>query len=154
MQAVIVSDDEALAVKIRRVLLRDAHDCPAANVVRLEAGGRQVVKAHPDLVIVAASSDGERTLAVVSEVRLLTEGGILVVGSTAEARFVLQALRRGASDFVDVAELESDLKAALSRLGAELPDSAEAGRTIAILGPSGGSGSSTLAVNVATVLAK
>ena len=44
--------------------------------------------------------------------------------------------------------------AALGRWRADRRSREEAGKVIAVLAPSGGSGSSTLAVNVATVLAK
>src|SRR5262249_12173194 len=54
----------------------------------------------------------------------------------------------------DEAELDDELQAALGRLKTELPARAEAGRTIAVLAPSGGSGSSTVAANVATVLSQ
>src|SRR5262249_47950862 len=49
---------------------------------------------------------------------------------------------------------EADLSAAVGRLHDEMTPQGEIGRTIALLAPNGGSGSSTLAVNIATVLAK
>jgi pilus assembly protein CpaE len=79
---------------------------------------------------------------------------VLVVGPASETKLVLRALRGGADDYIDELELEAELRAALERLAAERPDQAEGGRTIVVLGPSGGCGSSTLAVNLATVLAK
>ena len=51
-------------------------------------------------------------------------------------------------------ELETELMAALARWRSTLAGREEAGKVIAVLAPSGGSGSSTLAVNLATVLAK
>jgi pilus assembly protein CpaE len=63
-------------------------------------------------------------------------------------------LRGGGTDFVEATELEADLADALARFRTEIPAQAEPGRTIAVLAPSGGSGSSTLAVNLATLLAK
>ena len=67
---------------------------------------------------------------------------------------VLRTLRAGASDYVDDGELEVELRSALGRLRTDVSAQAEPARTIAVLAPSGGSGSSTLAVNVATHLAK
>jgi pilus assembly protein CpaE len=71
-----------------------------------------------------------------------------------DPKLVLRAVRAGVSDYVDEADLEGELRAALGNLQTELAAQAEPGRTIALLAPSGGSGSSTLAVNVAAVLAK
>jgi pilus assembly protein CpaE len=67
---------------------------------------------------------------------------------------VLRALRAGAGDYVDENDLDTDFPAVLARLREEMNPLQASGRAIAILGPNGGSGSSTLAVNVATVLAK
>jgi pilus assembly protein CpaE len=55
---------------------------------------------------------------------------------------------------VDEAEPEAELQTALGNLQIQLPTQEEPGRIISVLAPSGGSGSSTLAVNVAAVLAK
>jgi pilus assembly protein CpaE len=72
----------------------------------------------------------------------------------AESKLILQALREGADLYLDEAEIESELLAALARFPVEPGSQAEPGRLICLLAPSGGSGSSTLAVNVATLLAK
>ncbi len=55
---------------------------------------------------------------------------------------------------MDEGELEVELKAALLRWRAGRTNQSTAGRSIVLLAPSGGSGSSTLAVNVAAALAK
>jgi pilus assembly protein CpaE len=96
----------------------------------------------------------DRALAALADLRLVTTAGCLVVGPASDTRLVLRVLRGGGTDFVDEAELEADLADALARFRAEAPAQAEPGRTIALLAPSGGSGSSTLAVNIATLLAK
>jgi pilus assembly protein CpaE len=73
----------------------------------------------------------------------------------ASSKLVLRALRGGAADYVDEGdELEAELQAALRRLKEEGSGPGGAGRIIALLAPCGGSGSSTLATNVATALAK
>ena len=78
---------------------------------------------------------------------------MLAVGP-AESRLILQALRDGADLYLDEAELEPELLAAFTRFPAEAGSQAEPARLISVLAPSGGSGSSTLVVNVAAVLAK
>jgi pilus assembly protein CpaE len=117
------------------------------------AAAHAAAQGNPELVVLVLSPNPERALAVLAELRLLTQARCLVVGPASDPRLVLRALRGGAGDFVDEAELEADLGAALARLRADTAAQAEPGRTIAVLGPNGGSGSSTLAVNVATTLA-
>jgi pilus assembly protein CpaE len=79
---------------------------------------------------------------------------LLAMGPAAEPKLILRALREGADQYLDETELEEELEGALARLRAEADAQAELGRLITVLAPSGGSGSSTLAANVATVLAK
>jgi Flp pilus assembly CpaE family ATPase len=101
--------------------------------------------------VVVFGPDRERALGVLRLLRSLTSGRLLTLGP-AESKLILQALREGADLYLDEAELESELLAALARFPVEPGSQAEPGRLICLLAPSGGSGSSTLAVNVATLL--
>jgi pilus assembly protein CpaE len=78
----------------------------------------------------------------------------VAIGPAADPKLVLRALREAVDDYLDQAEIETELMAALARWRASLAVQEEAGRVIAVLAPSGGSGSSTLAANLATVLAQ
>ena len=154
MQAFIVGDHEQTNARARQALLRAGHDCPAGHVLALDMAADGLPTAHPELLVVGLSPDPGRALGVLAAARSLGQGRVLVAGPAGDSRLVLQALRAGASDYLDEAELEADLQAALARLGLRTRFGPQPGRTIALLGPSGGCGSSTLAVNVATVLAQ
>jgi pilus assembly protein CpaE len=154
MQAFIVSDHEPTSAAVRQVLHSQGHDCPAGNVLPLGRAADGLAQAHSDLVIVALSPEPEQGLAVLSGLRLRSPARLLAVGPASDTRLVLRAMRAGVSDYLDEAALEGELRTALGRLQTNLPDQAEPGRIIALLAPSGGSGSSTLAANVAAVLAK
>ena len=95
----------------------------------------------------------EHALEMLGELRRVVQTRILVVGP-ASSKLVLRALRGGADDYVDETDLEAELQAALKRLKEAGSGREAAGRIIAVLAPCGGSGSSTLATNVATALAK
>jgi pilus assembly protein CpaE len=154
MQAFIVSDHDLTTARVRAVLLCEGLDCPAANVLSLDLAAERLTRAHPELIVLVLSPNPERALTVLSQLHLVLPCPVVAVGPTANARLILQALHSGASDFADENEPEAELKAALARRrGGGSTQSAPA-RTIALLAPSGGSGSSTLAVNLATVLAK
>jgi pilus assembly protein CpaE len=154
MQALIVSDHEPTTLAVRELLLREGIDCPAANLSSLGLAADHLTRARPDLIVVALVPDADRALAAVAQLHLLTQVPLLAVGPAADSRLVLRALRSGATDYVDAADLEAELRGVLGRLQSALPTRAEPARTIAVLAPSGGSGSSTLAANIATVLAK
>jgi pilus assembly protein CpaE len=96
----------------------------------------------------------EPVLDVLRHLRAATPGRILAVGPAAEPKLILRALREGADQYLDEAELATELEAALARSRGEGGVADAHGRLIAVLAASGGSGSSTVAANVATVLAR
>ena len=153
MQALIMSDHEAIAGRVRQVLLFEGLDCPAACVAPNDNGVQYLAKGQPDLVVMVLGSHTEHALDVLGELRRVVQTRILVVGP-ASSRLVLRALRGGADDYVEESDLEAELQAALKRLKEGGTGREAAGRIIAVLAPCGGSGSSTLAINVATALAK
>ena len=105
------------------------------------------------MLIILLSPVPERGLEVLRKVRRQSSGYLLAVGLASDSRFILRALHAGADLFLDETELETGLEAALSRL--QNKETAAPGRRlIAVLACSGGSGASTLSVNIATVLAK
>ena len=110
-----------------------------------------------DLIVVALPANPERSLALLDWLgKMPRQHGerVLAIGPAADPKLVLRALRGAVDDYLDQDELESELIAALGRWRASMAMQDEAGRVIAVLAPSGGSGSSTLAANLATVLAK
>jgi pilus assembly protein CpaE len=153
MRAIIVSDHEPTNGRVRQVLLGEGLECGPAYVFPLGTAD-EVAQAQPDLIVVGLAPDPERALDVLAGLRLPEATRVVVVGPAGDSRSVLRALRAGASDFVDQSELETELGAALGRLRSDLALRVAPGRVVAVLGPNGGSGSSTLAANVATVLAK
>jgi pilus assembly protein CpaE len=156
MQAYLISDDEAMAGRARQVLLRHGVECSAANLASLDQASFLLAGAQEtDLIVLVLRPAPERALRLIEQVRAgKGKVHVLAIGPTADPKLVLRTLRAGANDFVDEAELDAELEAALERWASARPDGDEEGRLIAVLAPSGGSGSSTLAANMATVLAK
>jgi pilus assembly protein CpaE len=154
MQAYIVSDHDLTTARLRAVLLCEGLDCPAANILPLDMAGERLPRTQPTLIVLVLSPNPERALAALRQLHLLVSCPVVAVGPTANARLILQALHSGASDFADENDPESELKSALGRILSGGNTQSESAKTIALLAPNGGSGSSTLAVNIATVLAK
>jgi pilus assembly protein CpaE len=154
MQAFIVSDHETTSVALRQALLQMGQSCPAAHVVPLTQAFDRVAQVRPELILVVLPPDAEHALLILTGLRLRTQAHLLAVGPTNDSRLVLRVLRSGAADYLDEANVNGDLRAALGRLEAELAAREEPGKMIGLLGPNGGSGASTLAVNLATVLAQ
>ncbi|WP_435011145.1 AAA family ATPase [Tundrisphaera lichenicola] len=155
MPAFIVADQGAIASRIREVLKFGGQDAPASNILSTDlAASRLARESSVDLVVVALSPEIEPGLELLPSLFRIAPGRILAVGPTADTRLVLRALRAGAADYVDAAELEVELEAAIRRIGEASRTPSEPGRLIAVLSPNGGSGASTLAANLAVCLAK
>ena len=152
MWACIVSNDSASSGRIQRALANEGPE--PAPILSLDRAAAQIAELRPALVIVGLLPDMERGLAVVSEIRGVTPAQIVAVGPEGNAKLVLRAMHQGANDYVSSQELESELNEALGRLEMKSLSQGTLGKVIGLLAPSGGSGSSTLAVNIATILAK
>jgi pilus assembly protein CpaE len=138
---------------IQQGLVRHGYECPTAHVSPL-SDARRVAESRPDLVILVLAPDPARALTTLAEVRAAVPGKVLAVGPDDDPKLILRALRAGADDFVLDTELDSELSDALVRLSTDARAGAAAGKTLAVLAASGGSGASTVAVNLAAALAK
>jgi pilus assembly protein CpaE len=154
MPVFIVSDHEPTSLKIQEVLNFSGKDCPSSHLLTFDAAPFRLSREQPELVIVVLPPDFERGLNILSVMRSLSQCRVLAVGPASDSKLVLRALRNGADDYVDGDDLEPELASALNRLESAGSERKEPARLISLLSPNGGSGSSTLAANIATALAK
>lgn len=155
MQVLLAGEHPGIVTEARGILLHEGLECPASNVVPLSGLVDVLAKVQPELLVVLLSPDPDAALEVLARAKPAARGRVVVVGPNVDPKLVVRALRGGADDYVDEEDIEADLVFALSRLKREiLAKAGEEGRIISVLAPSGGSGSSTLAANIATTLAK
>lgn len=111
---------------------------------------------QPDLVaVVLTTGQEERTLAALRLVRAAVgTGHVLLVGPATDPKLILRGMQAGADLFLDAADLGPELDAALTRLTARRGEPAGPGRLVAVLAAAGGCGASTVAVNLAAVIAR
>ena len=106
-----------------------------------------------DVVVV----DLRGRLAVPAAVGLLKRSqpllGIVILASSLDPVLMLEAMRAGVTEFVTEPVTPDDLGAAIDRVMAQQP-ARDPGQVVAFLGGKGGVGTTTLAVNVATAIAK
>jgi pilus assembly protein CpaE len=135
-------------------LVRSRVDPQGPANARYEDVENRLSPLQGDLFAVILSPYPERGLEALRKVRHQTRGFVLAVGPGSDSKLILRALHEGADLFLDEADLESGLEVALSRLQSKDEAVAPTGRVIGIVAASGGCGASTLAVNLATVLAR
>ncbi|MBI3466972.1 MAG: hypothetical protein HY000_28490 [Planctomycetes bacterium] len=154
MRTFVVCNDGALNARLRELLVGQGQDCPPAQVVPVGVAAARLTQAHAELIVVVLSPDPEPALARMQELHDMTSAAIFAVGPIADSKLILRAMRAGAHEYLNEAEMEAELSQALRRLQADRSADRPRGRIVAVMAPSGGSGASTLAVSVATLLAQ
>jgi pilus assembly protein CpaE len=156
--AVLASNvSHPLSQDLRR-LVEAGLDPDGPILAPLEQAESVFARYRPQALLVLLSPQPERALAAMGKVGLQVGGPVLAVGPTADPQIILKALQHGANHYLDENDLPKQFEAFLSRLQAQPREESEPaqapGRIISILAASGGCGASTLAVNLAVVLAK
>jgi pilus assembly protein CpaE len=123
-------------------------------MIRLANLEERLLNLRPDVLAIDLAPDPEAALAALPRVRGLVAGPILAVGPVTESRLILRALNAGADQYVDEDDLDASLGAALRRLQNKEDTETGEGRVTAVLACAGGSGGSTVAANLAVLLAR
>lgn len=154
MRALVVSDDLVLTERIQDLLAQEGHDIQVAALGSPHQLAASLPDSAPYFIILALSPDPEKALEHLRAIARIGHPRVLVVGPATEPRIILQSLREGACHYLDETDLEVELATFLRRLRTESERPTRLGKFLAVLGASGGSGSSTLAVNLAVSLAQ
>lgn len=157
VRILITSDDDQIAGRLREFLTHQALDCPAGHLVGLDVAVDRASRLTPDLLLLVLPPVPSVALRALREVRqTLHKVHILAVGPATDAKLVLKTLHNGADEYLDSAQLETELTGALVRWKGKqnsAPQRQQPGRILSVLASSGGSGSSTIAVNLSAILA-
>lgn len=152
MRVLVASNDDAVAQQIRGIVNRNLEECLDEGVVELAMAASRAEMLHPDLVVVVLDSSPHSSLDVVKEINQVTSAYLACVGPVGDGKLIIRALHEGGADqYLDAANLESELEQTLREVRARNGVSHRQGLVTVLLGACGGCGTSTLAVNVATV---
>ena len=131
-----------------------------AECSRYEFFSDVLTQTNPNIAVVAIDADPQRGLALVAQItNEFPDCSPLVVSGSQEGSVILQAMRNGAKEFLGYPLQIDDFVAALDRirnavLGSSAGGKPRGSRVIAIAGASGGVGCTSLAINLACVLAQ
>lgn len=115
-----------------------------------------VVEAHPkpDLILYVVSGAADRAIESLRELRDATTVQILAIGPR-DPSLILGAVRAGAHDYLEQeGDLSVGLSAALVRISNSVRRATAVGQVTTVISASGGTGSTTVAANLAVALAK
>ncbi len=137
-----------------RRLIEDKMDPQGPLLAEFDLDDNVFFPVRPQVLLLVLSPDPDRALRALHKVRSQVAGRVLAVGPTADPKLILRTLQQGADHYLDEDDLAEQFAAVLPRLkGKEEPRAAAPGQTISVLAAGGGCGASTLAVNLAVVLA-
>ncbi len=169
MRFFLVSDDDLVSLAIRSAILDRGLEFPAAQQCRLLGvsgllnqlappvvsslpgwGSRDRPDDQQVTIILVIPTDLEQGLQVIQQIRSACAHRLLVVGDIQDSRYVLRAIRQGASEYLDRMDLAGELASALDRLDQRVQRAFSVGICSAI----GGAGCSVLAANLACELSR
>lgn len=107
-----------------------------------------------DLLLVVARDDLQETRSVICGLQILMSKPILVFGVARSASDVIQTIRSGAADFIEMSgDFLHDLEDSLKRLFDAEVLTKRSGQVISVVSAVGGAGQTAVATNLSTVLA-
>lgn len=150
----IHNTSHSLALQLRE-MLQARLNCLAPALIPFDQAEEVLARGRTSLLVVVLSPFPDRALTLLRKIRACVSGPVLAVGHASDSKLILRALHEGADHYLDETDLEKQFDSVARRLqikdeGTRQP----AGQLLALLGASGGTGASTLAVNLSGVLAR
>ncbi|MGO9649693.1 MAG: CpaE family protein [Terriglobales bacterium] len=158
---IVASDSEQRAVLQVLVdgtsVARTVHTCASFPVASTDPVTRRIHAANPDVVLVDIPPDNSSFALHAIELlhQELPESALFAVGSLSQPQVIVSAMRAGAREFVERPTTTTDLLEAFVRLStAQRKNRREElrGRMFSVVNAKGGSGATTVAVNLALAL--
>ncbi len=116
-----------------------------------------VEQTTPDIAMVALDEDPDKALAILEELhRAHSDCALLAMSTTTDGQLILRAMRAGAREFLTLPLAAEDLVGALDRIRAQKSGGDGGARncqSLAVLGATGGVGTTSVAVNLSCILA-
>lgn len=154
----IVDPNDASRNSLKTLLLGIDMVWLEAECSRYEFFADVINQTQPQIALVALDDDPEKGLALIAKITQdLPTCSVLVISTSQEGSLILQAMRNGAREFLSLPLRLEDFLAALDRIQSN--STSADGRVrkcevISINGVSGGVGCTSLAINLACILAQ
>jgi pilus assembly protein CpaE len=155
MRTLLVSSSPQSSItgKVRRLLI-SYPGISEPELASFDSAETKCARTGAGLIVLLLDESPGQGQEVIRRLREKNQGYIVAVGEISDAKAILRSLQVGANLFLDVAELETEFHAALHRLFNKPEGGGMAGQLLGVVSASGGCGTSTVAVNLAAVLAR
>lgn len=155
--AAIGCDDPAFARSLQEFVTQAGFVCEPRHVVdRIQLADR-VGLDQPSIALVLQGDSAEEDAEHLRELAQSTASHVIMLGAADDPRRILAALQAGATEYVDIANWQSNLRESLSRFRSRSqgrPDLTRSGQIIGVASPGGGAGATTVAANLGLALAR
>jgi pilus assembly protein CpaE len=136
---------------------RTVHTCASYPLAASDPVTRRVRAANPDVTLVDIPPDNSQT--ALRAIELLhqeaPESAVFAIGSLTQPQVIVNAMRAGAREFIERPTTTTDLLEAFVRLSAaqrRVKQEGSRGKVFCVINAKGGSGATTVAVNLALAL--
>lgn len=160
VRVAIVDPNDSTRTKLKDLLLGLDQVWLDADCSRYEFFTDVVSQSRPDIALVSLDADSQKALALVAKLTQELPGtSVLVLSNSQEGSLILQAMRNGAKEFLNYPLNIEDFLAALDRLqqtgnGPNGDNRVRSSQVITVTGVGGGVGCTSLAINLACILAQ
>ncbi|MCL6503823.1 MAG: hypothetical protein K6T86_14160 [Pirellulales bacterium] len=154
MRAIIGYGEGVDAQGIRQAVLGAGLDCSAEDTVPVAELEGRLGQTGVDLVLAALGSQPDSDLHAIERLSDIFDAPIVAVAPMVDASLVKRARQAGVVEFLDAADLRRELDASLEKLIATRALPNERGMVISVFAPTPGSGGTTVAANLAAMLAR
>ena len=158
---VVATDSEQRAVLQVLVdgtsVARTVHSSASFPLAATDPVVRRIHSVNPDVILVdiPAESSGQALQAIELLHQELPESPVFAIGSMSQAQVIVNAMRAGAREFIERPTTTTDLLEAFVRLTAaqrKMRQEGARGKVFTVANAKGGSGATTVAVNLALAL--
>jgi len=150
----VVSDRDATALAISEVLNRVGYTCPLSHSMSPSIAREKLSEVQPDLVFFLVDRQSQDTWQILESYTPKEQSAMVAVGDASDASLVLRAMRNGCLDFLNLAELDTEIQRVIQRFEEFRQVSVDNGMLVNVFSGNGGSGVSTLSVNLACRIAE
>src|SRR5271168_2734896 len=136
---------------------RTVHTCASFPVAASDPVTRRVQAANPDVLLVDIPADSPSTAMRAVELlhQELPDSAVFAIGSLNQPQVIVSAMRAGAREFIERPTTTTDLLEAFVRLTTaqrRVQKEGPRGKVFSVVNAKGGSGATTVAVNLALAL--
>src|SRR5882762_5217180 len=158
---IVASDSEQRAVLQVLVdgtsVARAVHTCPSYPVAATDPVVRRIQAASPEVILVDIPADNAALALRAIELlhQELPDSALFAIGSMSQPQVIVNAMRSGAREFIQRPTTTTDLLEAFVRLATaqrKVHREGARGKVFTIVNAKGGSGATTIAVNLALAL--